>query len=137
MRHAQREPRDSGFPELYHWGCAPDIDQISDQVLTWPPNKYWKHLHPLECDNGKDSFPALSHISSSSSSPSKGLQLHPCTSAIVSVENDSGNTLLGCENKRISLIDIVFRTLLKFPLGKSLTREGFTYSQRLSYQMQF
>lgn len=50
-------------------------------------------------------------------------------------ENTRGKTLLECENKRISLICIVFYILLKLPLGKSLSREGFTYSQRLSYQM--
>ena len=49
-------------------------------------------------------------------------------------ENIRGKTLLGCEN-RISLIPDVFHILLKLPLGNSLSRYGFTYSQRLSYQM--
>lgn len=40
----------------------------------------WKHFYPLVCDNGRDSFLDLSHISLNSSSPWKGSHLHLCAS---------------------------------------------------------
>lgn len=132
-------PRGSGFSELPWHGCALDIDQISDQVPPWPTKKCWQLFHPPACDVVEIVFLACTTELLQFFISTKRLSFTPlciwCFGAMMREENIRGKTLVGCENKRISLIHDVFHILLKLPLGNSLSRDGFTYSQRVSYQM--
>lgn len=70
----------------------------------------------------KTSWP-IPHSNLNSPSSSKGLHSHLCIrcfGALVQRENTRGKTLLGCENKRISLICI----LLELQRGRSHTKRG-------------